>query len=241
MLSALVRLPRARGSRPAAGRDQLPARATRPRSRTSRSRSRDLAGVHFTGSTGVFNAMWKTIGENMARYKSYPRIVGETGGKDFIVAHPSADPAALAVAIARGGFEYQGQKCSAASRVYVPRSLWREVRDRAVGIIDEHPDGRRPRLPQLHGRGDRQEGVRQDQRVHRRSAKKSAHDRRRRQGRRRDAATSSRRRWSRRSDPGYRLLCEEIFGPVRDRRTSTPTTQWHETLRRSSIARRPTR
>ena len=97
---------------------------------------RDLAGVHFTGSTGVFNSMWKTIGANMSRFRSYPRIVGETGGKDFIVAHPSADPQAVAVAIARGGFEYQGQKCSAASRVYVPRSLWNEVRDRTVAIIE---------------------------------------------------------------------------------------------------------
>ena len=98
---------------------------------------RDLAGVHFTGSTEVFNSMWKTIGANMGRYRTYPRIVGETGGKDFIVAHPSADPAALAVAIARGGFEYQGQKCSAASRVYVPRSLWKEVRDRTVAIMGQ--------------------------------------------------------------------------------------------------------
>ncbi len=98
---------------------------------------RDLAGVHFTGSTDVFNGMWKTIGANMARYRSYPRIVGETGGKDFILAHPSADPVALAVAIVRGGFEYQGQKCSAASRVYVPQSLWKEVRDRAVGMIED--------------------------------------------------------------------------------------------------------
>ena len=94
-----------------------------------------FAGLHFTGSTEVFNSMWKTIGGNMARYRSYPRIVGETGGKDFIVAHASADPVALSVAIARGGFEYQGQKCSAASRVYVPRSLWNEVRDRTVEIM----------------------------------------------------------------------------------------------------------
>ena len=99
--------------------------------------NRDLAGVHFTGSTGVFNAMWKTIGGNMSSYRSYPRIVGETGGKDFIVAHPSADPQALAVAIVRGAFEYQGQKCSAASRAYVARSLWPEVRDRAVAMIGE--------------------------------------------------------------------------------------------------------
>ena len=98
---------------------------------------RDLAGVHFTGSTGVFNSMWKTIGANMNRYRSYPRIVGETGGKDFIVAHPSADAQALAVAIARGGYEYQGQKCSAASRVYVPKSLWPQVRDATAGMIEQ--------------------------------------------------------------------------------------------------------
>ena len=95
----------------------------------------DLAGVHFTGSTGVFNDMWKTIGSNIGSYRSYPRIVGETGGKDFILAHASADAAALAVAIVRGGFEFQGQKCSAASRVYVPRSLWTDVRDRVVAMI----------------------------------------------------------------------------------------------------------
>ena len=99
--------------------------------------SPDFAGLHFTGSTGVFNAMWGRIGANVSRYRGYPRIVGETGGKDFIVAHRSADPAALAVGIARGGFEYQGQKCSAASRVYVPESLWPEVRDRTVAIMEE--------------------------------------------------------------------------------------------------------
>src|SRR6266545_4303311 len=97
--------------------------------------SPDLAGIHFTGSTVVFNSMWKKVGENTGRYRSYPRIVGETGGKDFVVAHPSADPQEVAVAIARGGFEYQGQKCSAASRVYIPQSLWPEVRDRVVGMM----------------------------------------------------------------------------------------------------------
>jgi len=98
---------------------------------------RDLAGVHFTGSTAVFNSMWRTIGANMSQYATYPRIVGETGGKDFILAHPSADPQALAVAIARGAFEFQGQKCSAASRVYVPRSMWKDVRDRVVAMMDD--------------------------------------------------------------------------------------------------------
>ncbi|MBK6938785.1 MAG: L-glutamate gamma-semialdehyde dehydrogenase [Planctomycetes bacterium] len=93
---------------------------------------RDLAGVHFTGSTGVFNRMWKTVGESMANYKSYPRLVGETGGKDFVFAHPSADVDALVIALLRGAFEYQGQKCSAASRAYIPQSLWNVVRDRLV-------------------------------------------------------------------------------------------------------------
>jgi 1-pyrroline-5-carboxylate dehydrogenase len=96
-----------------------------------------LAGLHFTGSTGTFQHMWRTIGEHIADYATYPRIVGETGGKDFILAHHSADPAALAVAIARGGFEYQGQKCSAASRIYVPDTLWPEVRDRVTQIVSQ--------------------------------------------------------------------------------------------------------
>jgi len=88
----------------------------------------DFAGIHFTGSTEVFRTIWKTIGTNIHKYKTYPRIVGETGGKDFILAHPSADVKALATAITRGAFEYQGQKCSAASRAYIPKSLWAETK-----------------------------------------------------------------------------------------------------------------
>jgi 1-pyrroline-5-carboxylate dehydrogenase len=91
--------------------------------------SPDLAGIHFTGSTEVFHGMWRTVGQNIDRYKGYPRVVGETGGKDFIFAHPSADPDAVAAAVVRGGFEYQGQKCSAASRVYAPSNLWPALRD----------------------------------------------------------------------------------------------------------------
>lgn len=91
--------------------------------------SPDLAGIHFTGSTGVFQDLWKSVGENIASYKSYPRIVGETGGKDFVVAHVSADPEALKTALIRGAFEYSGQKCSAASRAYVPQSLWDQIKD----------------------------------------------------------------------------------------------------------------
>jgi 1-pyrroline-5-carboxylate dehydrogenase len=94
-----------------------------------------LAGIHFTGSTRVFQALWRGVGENIASYRSYPRIVGETGGKDFVFAHASAEPDALAVALVRGGFEYQGQKCSAASRAYVPKSLWPKVRDLMVDHI----------------------------------------------------------------------------------------------------------
>jgi 1-pyrroline-5-carboxylate dehydrogenase len=84
----------------------------------------DLAGIHFTGSTATFRHLWKTVGNNIEKFRGYPRIVGETGGKDFVVAHPSADPAVLKTALIRGAFEYQGQKCSAASRAYIPRSLW---------------------------------------------------------------------------------------------------------------------
>jgi 1-pyrroline-5-carboxylate dehydrogenase len=96
-----------------------------------------LAGVHFTGSTAVFDAIQARIARDLANYRSYPRVVGETGGKDFVVAHASADPQALAVALARGAFEFQGQKCSAASRAYVPRSIWPDVRDRLTAMMRE--------------------------------------------------------------------------------------------------------
>ena len=95
---------------------------------------RDLAAVHFTGSTGTFQNIWRTVGENVAAYRNYPRLVGETGGKDFILAHRSADVQALAVACIRGAFEYQGQKCSAASRLYVPRSLWPDLKQRLIEL-----------------------------------------------------------------------------------------------------------
>ncbi len=97
----------------------------------------DFAGLHFTGSTKVFQHLWKTIGENIHMYKAYPRIVGETGGKDYIVAHPSADAQALATAIVRGAFEFQGQKCSAASRAYIPANLWDEVKEKVLADLNE--------------------------------------------------------------------------------------------------------
>ena len=172
----------------------------------------DLAGVHFTGSTSVFNTMWKSIGAGMGRYATYPRIVGETGGKDFIVAHPSADPKTLAVAIARGGFEYQGQKCSAASRVYIPRSLWPEVRDRVVAMIDEMKMGDPRQFSNFVGAV-----------IDKRAFEKIS-----------DYVVDARANAKiiaggdvdgtigyfisptlvEAPDPGYRLLCEEIFGPI---------------------------
>ncbi|RMG58458.1 MAG: L-glutamate gamma-semialdehyde dehydrogenase, partial [Bacteroidetes bacterium] len=102
---------------------------------------RDFGGLHFTGSTGVFQKLWATIGNNIAKYRSYPRIVGETGGKDYILAHPSADAEAVAVAIARGAFEYQGQKCSAASRVYLPESLFDQVMERVLTDVNSFKMG----------------------------------------------------------------------------------------------------
>ena len=101
----------------------------------------DLAGIHFTGSTAVFQGMWRAVGENIQRYKAYPRLVGETGGKDFILAHASADRAALVTAILRGSFEYQGQKCSAVSRVYVPDTMWSAIRDDLLQQAAEIPMG----------------------------------------------------------------------------------------------------
>ena len=96
----------------------------------------ELAGVHFTGSTGTFQHLWRTVGENISGYRGYPRLVGETGGKDFVIAHPSADPEVLVTALVRGAFEYQGQKCSAASRAYVPRSVWNKVKDDLIGTTE---------------------------------------------------------------------------------------------------------
>ncbi len=95
----------------------------------------DLAGIHFTGSTAVFQSMWRTVGENITKYKTYPRIVGETGGKDFVIAHPSADADEVATALIRGAFEYQGQKCSAASRAYIPRNIWPAVKRRMLAEL----------------------------------------------------------------------------------------------------------
>ncbi|MEO7368369.1 MAG: L-glutamate gamma-semialdehyde dehydrogenase [Gemmatimonadaceae bacterium] len=173
---------------------------------------RDLAGVHFTGSTGVFNNMWKTIGASMSNYRSYPRIVGETGGKDFIVAHASADPVALSVAIARGGFEYQGQKCSAASRVYVPESIWPEVRDRTAAIMKEIKMGDPADFRNFMGAVI-------DKRAFDKISEYVTHGRSNAKiiaggGVKGDEGYFIEPTLVETKDPAYKLLCEEIFGPV---------------------------
>ncbi len=174
--------------------------------------SEHLAGVHFTGSTAVFQGMWRTIGENIGRYRTYPRLVGETGGKDFIVAHASADVQELAVAIVRGGFEYQGQKCSAASRVYVPSSLWPELRDRVVAMMKEIVVGDVTDFRTFMGAVidrkafDRIAGYVDDARAN----AVIVHG-----GRCRDEeGYFVEPTLVETTDPGYRLMREEIFGPV---------------------------
>ncbi len=113
---------------------------------------RDLAGIHFTGSTGTFQHLWQTVGAHISDYRSYPRLVGETGGKDFVIAHPSADPDSLLTGLVRGAFEYQGQKCSAASRAYVPRSVWQGgLRDRIADTTDSLTYGDVTDLSQFGG------------------------------------------------------------------------------------------
>jgi len=173
---------------------------------------RDFAGVHFTGSTAVFNSIWTQIGGNIASYRGYPRIVGETGGKDFIVAHASADPDALAVAIARGGFEYQGQKCSAVSRVYVPESLWNEVRDRTTAIMGEIRMGDVTDFRNFVGAViDKKSFAKISDYLSdaSKNAKVVAGGKARGEEGYFIEPTLVETR-----DPGYRLLCEEIFGPV---------------------------
>jgi len=187
----------------------------------------DLAGIHFTGSTAVFNGMWQKVGQNLGKYRGYPRLVGETGGKDFIVVHPSADPQEVAVAAVRGAYEFQGQKCSAASRMYVPKSRWKDIRDRMVAmmkdikvgdvrdfrnfmgaVIDKKAfdkisgyiaDGKK-NATVIHGGGcEGEEGYFIE-----------------------PTLVES-------SDPSYRLLCEEIFGPVLSV-YAYDDAKWNETL-----------
>jgi 1-pyrroline-5-carboxylate dehydrogenase len=190
--------------------------------------SPELAGVHFTGSTQVFNGMWKRIGENIGRYRSYPRLVGETGGKDFIVVHPSADPAEVAVAIARGGFEYQGQKCSAASRVYVPRSLWKEVSERTIALMKEIKVGDVTDFRNFMGAvidekafrkiGEYLEDAKRNAKILSGGTSKG------------DEGYFIEPTLIETANPAYRALCDEIFGPVVTAYVF-PDDQWEETLK----------
>jgi 1-pyrroline-5-carboxylate dehydrogenase len=189
--------------------------------------SPDLAGVHFTGSTAVFNSMWKKVGENIGRYRTYPRLVGETGGKDFIVAHPSADPQEVAVAIARGGFEYQGQKCSAASRVYIPQSMWNDVKDRTIAMMREIRMGDVSDFRNFMGAViDKKAFERISEYLD--DAKKNAKVL---QGgtAKGDTGYFIEPTLIETSDPAYRLLCEEIFGPVVTAYVY-PDSKWEDTL-----------
>jgi len=174
--------------------------------------SPDLGGIHFTGSTGVFQSMWTKAGQNVSRYKSYPRLVGETGGKDFIVAHASADVQELAVAIVRGGFEYQGQKCSAASRIYIPQSLWPQVKDLVVAMMRDIKVGDVADFRTFMGAV-----------IDRKSFEKISgylEDARKNATVIEGGTASDETGYFvaptlvQAPEPGYRLMCEEIFGPV---------------------------
>ena len=174
--------------------------------------SPELGGIHFTGSTAVFQHMWKTVGDHIDRYRSYPRVVGETGGKNFVLAHASADPQEVAVGLVRGAFEYQGQKCSAASRSYVPRSLWPEVRDRMVEMMRQIYVGDVRDFRNFMGAViDRKaytkiSGYIDDARTSARIIQGGAcHD---------EVGYFVEPTLVQTDDPSYRTMCEEIFGPL---------------------------
>ena len=172
----------------------------------------DLAGIHFTGSTGVFNSMWQRVGQNLGKYRGYPRLVGETGGKDFIVVHPSADPQEVAVAAVRGAFEFQGQKCSAASRMYVPKSRWNDIRDRMVAMMKDLRMGdvrdfRNFMSAVIDKKAfDKICGYLDDAKKNAKVIQGG--------GCKGDDGYFIEATLVETADPGYRLLCEEIFGPV---------------------------
>jgi 1-pyrroline-5-carboxylate dehydrogenase len=189
-----------------------------------------LAGIHFTGSTAVFQTLWKSVAANLDRYAGYPRIVGETGGKDFILAHGSADVDALAVGMVRGAYEYQGQKCSAASRAYIPDTIWPAVRDRVVSMIEDIRMGDvadfrnfmgavidQRAFNRLKGRLD---GAKQDPGV-KVLAGGGADD---------SVGFFVQPTLLQVENPAYRLMCEEIFGPVLTVHVY-PAKQWQETLK----------
>jgi 1-pyrroline-5-carboxylate dehydrogenase len=172
----------------------------------------DLAGIHFTGSTGVFNSMWQRVGQNLGKYRGYPRLVGETGGKDFIVVHHSADPQEVAVAAVRGAFEFQGQKCSAASRMYVPKSRWNDIRDRMVAMMKAIKVGDVRDFRNFMGAViDKKAFDKISEYLA--DAKKNAKVIQGGSGKG-DEGYFIEPTLIETTDPSYRLMCEEIFGPV---------------------------
>ena len=191
---------------------------------------RRLAGIHFTGSTAVFHTLWKSVSANLERYAGYPRIVGETGGKDFILAHPSADVDALAVGMVRGAYEYQGQKCSAASRAYIPDTLWPAVRDRVVAMIEDIRMGDVADFRNFMGAViDRRAFTRLKD--HLEAAKRDPGVKVLAGGETDDSVGFFvQPTLLQVEDPAYRLMCEEIFGPVLTAHVY-PAGQWQETLR----------
>ena len=172
----------------------------------------ELAGIHFTGSTAVFNSMWQRVGQNLGKYRGYPRLVGETGGKDFIVVHASADPREVAVAAVRGAFEFQGQKCSAASRMYVPKSRWHDIRDRMVAMMKDIKMGDVRDFRNFMGAVidkkafDKIGGYIDDAKKNAKVIQGG--------GYKGDDGYFIEPTLVEASDPAYRLMCEEIFGPV---------------------------
>ena len=189
--------------------------------------SPDLAGVHFTGSTGVFQSIWARVGNDIAKYKAYPRLVGETGGKDFIIAHPSANAQEVAVAIVRGGFEYQGQKCSAASRVYLPKSLAKDVIERTVVMMKEIKIGDTSDFRNFMGAVISESsfnsisGYLDHARKHNKIMSGG--------GANKEIGYFIEPTLVEAADPGERMMCEEIFGPVVTYYIY-PDEQWIQTL-----------
>jgi 1-pyrroline-5-carboxylate dehydrogenase len=190
---------------------------------------RRLAGIHFTGSTPVFQSLWKAVATNLDRYAGYPRIVGETGGKDFILAHPSADVDALAVGMVRGAYEYQGQKCSAASRAYIPDTLWPAVRDRVVAMIEDIRVGDVADFRNFMGAViDRRAFTKLKD--HLEAAKRDPGVTILAGGGTDDSVGFFvQPTLLQVEDPAYRLMCEEIFGPVLTTYVY-PSARWRETL-----------
>ncbi|HEX6617884.1 MAG TPA: L-glutamate gamma-semialdehyde dehydrogenase [Gemmatimonadales bacterium] len=189
----------------------------------------ELAGIHFTGSTAVFRSLWKTVSENLPQYRGYPRIVGETGGKDYILAHPSADVDELVVGMVRGAYEYQGQKCSAASRAYVPDTLWPAVRDRMVAAIEQIRMGDVADFRNFMG------AVIDDRAFERirghleRAVRDSGVTLLAGGGTDDSVGYFVQPTLLQVEDPGYRLMCEEIFGPVLTVHVY-PAGKWSDTL-----------